>query len=133
MQEFEEKTKEDLIKEIGEYSKIIKNLRQQLAKVEKTGDESKEKFGVRLPRKGLETNLEMVGDFDILYGTGEDYSKGGMSFKIPIELEFEIRFDVAGKAQDKRAKLIWVKYIKEEGYKFGVEFIESSEEKGEEF
>lgn len=133
MIEYEKMSKEDLIELVGDKTEKIQNLEEKLDKSEQVSEKSPKNFGKRSPREDLTSNLEMVVNFDILHGSGEDYSKNGMGFVIQNDLEFEIRFDVDGELQDKTARLIWVKHIQEGGYKFGVEFIESQEKPAKEF
>ena len=79
----------------------------------------------RQEREALQTDIEFIGDFDIVVASGVDLSDGGICFELAEGLPFEMRFSLDGTAHQKRAQLIWVKRLEGGQYRFGFTFLPS--------
>lgn len=77
----------------------------------------------RPPRRALETDVEFMGDFDVLRAKGVNISEEGICFEVQEDLPFEMRFDLHGKPQTKRAHCVWVRRLPTGGYHFGLRFV----------
>ena len=71
----------------------------------------------------IRTQIELIGDFDIVRARGVDLSEGGIGFELDDDLPFEMRFTLDGRVYQKRARLVWVDRRAKGGIRLGLEFI----------
>ncbi len=106
------------------------NLRKQILKLEKKihslTTENKKEFKNRLPRVELNTEIEAIGDFDILKAKGIEISEGGISFEMKEDLPFELQFYLKDKFFNQRVNLVWLEKKQEGGYRCGFRFIKNN-------
>lgn len=77
----------------------------------------------RPPRLPLESDVEFMGDFDILRARGVNISEQGICFEIREELPFEMRFTLHGQTQIRRAHCVWVRRLPAGGCHLGLRFV----------
>lgn len=77
----------------------------------------------RPPRLPLDSDVEFMGDFDVLRAKGVNISEEGICFEVHEDLPFEMRFDLDGKTQARRAHCVWVRRLPAGGYHFGLRFV----------
>ena len=82
----------------------------------------------RPPRLPLESDVEFMGDFDILRARGVNVSGQGICFEVHEELPFEMRFDLHGQTQIRRAHCVWVRRLPAGGCHLGLRFVPSKPE-----
>jgi hypothetical protein len=77
----------------------------------------------RSHRVELDTEIEFVGDFDIVKAYGVNLSESGICFELEDSLLFEMRFARQGKVEQRRAQLIWVKNVEGGRSRVGFRFV----------
>ena len=120
------KTKPQLIAEL---EAMRRQLKKQKAKVKDAEAQQKtfpQKSTSRPPRLKIQSNIQFIGDFDVLSAQGIDLSQGGISFVVADPLPFEMEFKYAGKDRRRRGHLMWVKQLPEGGFSFGLKFVYST-------
>ena len=95
-----------------------------------SGKPDKSQVVSRPHREPLDTDIEFIGDFDILEAKGINISEGGIAFEIAGGLPFEMRFKVEGRERDYRAELVWMKRLPGGGYRMGLKFVEPGGKQG---
>ena len=112
----DEKTKDQLLKE-------LKVMRERLSELE----EKQITPTQRANRESIYTNIEFIGDFDIIEAKGINISEGGICFLLNDPLAFEMRFELNGSIERHRGQLKWVKKVENEGYHYGFKFVQTDE------
>ena len=120
-----EMTSTELIEENRRLRRRVEELTSQLAGHDESGQESGDAHGRRFRRQQLLTQIEFIGDFDLVEATGVDVSEGGVCFDVPVPLPFEMQFKLNGTAHRHRAHIAWVTQLPEGGYRFGFRFVPS--------
>ncbi len=93
------------------------------------GDRDREdRHNRQYERECISTQIEFIGDFDIVTATSVDISEGGVCFDVPDGLPFEMQFEVDGVVQRHRAQIAWMKRLPEGGYRLGFKFVSSEPE-----
>lgn len=77
----------------------------------------------RSHRMELNTEIEFVGDFDIVKAFGINLSESGICFELDDSLIFEMRFTRHGSVEQRRAQLIWVKNVEGGRSRLGFRFV----------
>jgi hypothetical protein len=77
----------------------------------------------RPPRLPLASDVEFMGDFDVLRARGVNISEQGICFEVHEELPFEMRFDLHGRTQTRRAHCVWVRRLPAGGCHLGLRFV----------
>lgn len=72
----------------------------------------------------LDAGIEFYIDADILGATGLDVSQTGISFVSPEPLLVEMRLNVDGEREERRAKLVWARSQPNGSVRYGLEFTE---------
>lgn len=121
------KTKKELIAELSGLRRKVLQLEKNSAGRSTVTSDSLENKPLRAARKRIKTDIEFIGDFDIIKAKGVDISVGGICFRISGNLPFEMRFKEDEKTVIKRAHLIWLKHLKQGGYKLGLKFVDNEE------
>lgn len=106
-------------------------LRRQVAELEARFGGTNARGGCQLERPlrlPLDADVEFMGDFDVLRARGVNISEEGICFEVHEDLPFEMRFDLHGKTQTRRAHCVWVKRLPAGGYHFGLRFVPSKPE-----
>ena len=106
---------------MAEIQELRTQVRRLTAKCEGQGPTLKE----RASRSPLKTEIEIVGDFDILEAIGVDISDTGICFELKKQLFFDMRFMQGERLVEKRARLVWVKYVDDERARLGFHFVET--------
>jgi hypothetical protein len=106
----------------------VRALREQVQHLslkigEKTG-ERREPLKERASRRPLHSEIELIGDFDIIEAEGVDISESGICFELRKQLFFDMRFVQNGTLSEKRARLIWVKQTDDGRPRLGFHFEE---------
>ena len=115
-------TKEQLISELTE-------LRQQ---VETWRTEAPQRVGgsgeaQRSERLAVEAQIEFIRDFDIVEATGVDLSEGGICFDVSDTLCFDMKVTTPDEEEIHRGNLAWMRRLKDGRYRFGFEFVPTSQ------
>ena len=76
-------------------------------------------------RSELQTEIEFIGDFDVVQATGVDISRDGICFEVSDPLPIEMQFRFNGETHQHRTHLIWVKPLPDGRYRFGLRFVSS--------
>ncbi len=113
---------ETLQAELEANKKLIRDLQAKLAQVEQ-----ERQVKPRAERVDLKSPVEFIGDFDIVHGEGINISDNGICFNVKKALPIEMHYMHNGIQQHRRAELVWMKELPEEGYRFGLKFIESDD------
>ena len=79
----------------------------------------------RALRESMETEIEFIGDFDLLVARGINISEGGICFETQEAFPFEMKFEWKGKTCRRRGRLVWVERTERGGYRLGFEFVPS--------
>jgi len=129
--EDEKKSREELLKEIAELRAYVAELESRLA----SGPSGRDPCPVeRQARYPLDADIEFIGDFDVVRAKGVNISEGGICFEVHQELPFEMRFDVNGRQEYRRAHCVWMRRLPSGGYHFGLRFVPMDEgASGEDF
>jgi hypothetical protein len=96
--------KQELIGELQELRLQVQNLEKLMSVMAKGGG-----IQPRAPRRPLDSEIEMIGDFDIIEAEGVDISDSGICFDLKKPLYFFMRFTYNGAIVERYARLIWVK------------------------
>ena len=78
----------------------------------------------RASRRPLNSEIELIGDFDILEAEGVDISDSGICFELRKQLFFDMRFVQGSSLVEKRARLVWVKQTDDGRPRLGFHFEE---------
>ncbi|MDR2734863.1 MAG: PilZ domain-containing protein [Spirochaetota bacterium] len=89
----------------------LQGLRSQVQNLEKLIGLMSRGSGLhpRAPRHPLDSEIEMIGDFDLIEAEGVDISDSGICFDLKQPLYFFMRFPYNGAISEKYARLVWVK------------------------
>jgi len=118
----ESQFQEKLVSELQGIRESLRDLEKFLIQKRKTEDEG---LKTRAPRQPLKSEVELVGDFDILEAEGVDISDSGICFDLKNSLYFDMRFLYGEVLVEKRARLVWVRQM-EDGYaRLGFNFEDS--------
>lgn len=115
-----QKSKEQLIEELNEMQIRVKELEARIEEKD-PGTHNKR----RATREQINAEIEFIGDFDIIQAEGVNVSRNGICFKLKKALPMEMQFTYDGITQRKRAELVWVKQLDDEGYSFGLKFTDN--------
>ena len=113
------KTIHELEAELKKLQLRIEKLKKRIADAQTKSDE----LNAPQPRKKLHSNLEFIGDFDLIKAKVVNVSDSGICFKTKVNLPFEMRYQHDGQTVSRRAHLIWLKHEKKSGYIFGLKFV----------
>jgi len=112
------RTNEELLVEIELLKNRIKTLEEPFPESDQLNDDE-----VREKREVITTQIEFIGEFDILEAKGINISEGGVCFLISDPLAFEMKFISGEKAERHRGHLVWVKKVDGEGFHLGIKFV----------
>ena len=119
----ESKTRVQLIEELTALKRELADMKSRLEE-----DTPAAENGARqAPRQNLVTDIEFIGDFDLVQAQGVDISKTGISFYLDEALPFEMRFTIQGVDHQYRARLVWVKRQPDGGFRCGLQFVPPEE------
>ena len=121
----EQKTKEQLVAELKTLRGQIATLESEIVGLRQKGGNSAG-FQERAPRVELDADIEFMGDFDIVQARGINISEGGICFAVKEDLPFEMRFELEGKLETRRAHFVWAKRLPTGGYHLGFKFVAPS-------
>ena len=113
------KTKHELEAELKKLQLRVEKLKKSIADAETKSGE----LHAQHPRKKLSSDLEFIGDFDLIKAKVVNVSDSGICFKTKVNLPFEMRYQHNGQTVSRRAYLIWLKHEKKSGYSFGLKFV----------
>ena len=114
-----EKKREMLEAELSALRRQVSELETRLAAADGRGGCPLE----RPPRRPIDTDVEFIGDFDVLRAKGVNISDEGICFELEEELPFEMRFELHGQTQTRRAHCVWVRRLPNGGYHIGLRFV----------
>ena len=123
----EQKTKEQLVEELQTLREQIVKLESEIAGLRRHEGKANA-FQERAPRVTLDADIEFMGDFDIVQATGINISDGGICFAVKEDLPFEIRFELNGKLETRRAHFVWARNLPSGGYHLGFKFVQPKED-----
>jgi hypothetical protein len=109
--------KEGLMAELQELRVQVKHLESLIRVMARN-----EVLKTRAPRHPLTSEIELIGDFDIIEASGVDISESGICFDLKKPLYFDMRFPYKGDTIEKYARLIWVKQTNEGLARLGFQF-----------
>lgn len=115
-----QKSRERLEAEVAALRRQVAELEARLASVRPSGNGCPVERPARLP---LEADVEFMGDFDVLRAKGVNISEEGICFEIYEDLPFEMRFELHGQTQTRRAHCIWVRRLPDGGCHLGLRFV----------
>ncbi|MEW6595381.1 MAG: PilZ domain-containing protein [Thermodesulfobacteriota bacterium] len=101
-------------------------LRRQVAELEARFAGTASRPGCPLerpPRLPLDADVEFMGDFDVLRARGVNISDEGICFEVQEDLPFEMRFDLHGSRQRRRAHCLWVQRLPSGVCHIGLRFV----------
>jgi hypothetical protein len=78
----------------------------------------------RQPRTPLDSDVELIADFDLVEAKGINISEGGLAFELPTGLPFEMRIKKGGHNGAFKAELVWMKRLPDGAYRMGLKFAE---------
>lgn len=107
-----DKSRQELMDEIAE-------LRTRLARAGQEPDQETKSRSLRVP---LETEIELIADFDLLQARGVNLSETGIAFQTVHPLFFEMRFQYQGRVRRERARLVWMQTGQKGQSLLGLEF-----------
>ena len=115
-----EKSQSVLEQELEAAKMLVHDLQAKLSQYDKKGP-----IRQRSPREDLKSPVEFIGDFDIVHAEGINISEDGISFFLKKPLPVEMHYLQNGMQEHRRAHLVWMKHEPDEGYRFGLKFVES--------
>ena len=113
------KTKHEMEAELKKLQLRIEKLKKSIADAQTKSEE----LNAQQTRKKLNSDLEFIGDFDLIKAKVVNVSDSGICFKTKVNLPFEMRYQHNGQTVSRRAHLIWLKHEKKSGYIFGLKFV----------
>lgn len=113
----EQPNKQELIGELQELRAQVQNLEKLMSVMAKGGG-----IQPRATRRPLDSEIEMIGDFDIIEAEGVDISESGICFDLKKPLYFFMRFPYNGAIIERYARLIWVKQNNKGYSRLGFQF-----------
>ena len=119
------KTKAQLIEELKALREYAADLKAKGNGTEAEAENASRGCMPRQKRVELQTDIEFIGDFDIVRAKGVDLSEGGICFEVSEALPFEMQFELEGEKHRHRAHLVWMKRLRNGGYRFGFRFVPS--------
>ena len=112
--------KAELVAELATLRRYVAELEEKLAAARGAGAGCPAE---RPPRSRLDAEIECMGDFDVLRAKGVNISEEGICFEVEADLPFEMRFDLHGRLQTRRAHCMWVRRVASGRYHFGLKFV----------
>jgi len=112
------RTNEELLTEIELLKNRIKTLEGEPLDDASVDDDAK-----REVREVITTQIEFIGEFDVLEARGINISEGGVCFLLSDPLAFDMKFTSDDKIEQHRGHLVWVKKVDGEGFHFGIKFV----------
>jgi hypothetical protein len=103
----------------------IQKLREQVQHLGSKLVERSTPLKDRASRQPLQSEIEMIGDFDILEAEGVDISDTGICFELRNHLFFDMRFMHGDTLTEKRAQLVWVKQADDGRTRLGFHFVDA--------
>lgn len=97
---------------------------KHIAELQELRRSQEEESARRAARVGLDAQIEVIGNFDVLRASGINLSASGICFEVAEDLLFEMRFVSQGKIHQHRARLMWMKRIGEGGCRLGFNFVD---------
>jgi len=113
----EQPNKTELMGELHELRLQVQNLEKLISVMARVGS-----VQPRAPRRPLDSEIEMIGDFDIIEAEGVDISESGICFELKRPLYFFMRFPYNGAIIERYARLIWVKQNNKGFSRLGFQF-----------
>ena len=115
-------TKEQLMSELTELRQLVEALRAE-APPEAGGSGEAQ----RTERSPVKAQIEFIRAFDIVEATGVDRSEGGICFDVPDTLCFDMKVTTPDEEEIYRGNLAWMRRLKDGRYRFGFEFVPTSQ------
>ncbi|HNY27551.1 MAG TPA: PilZ domain-containing protein [Candidatus Sumerlaeota bacterium] len=75
----------------------------------------------------LDAGVDFFVDADIVGAYALDVSQSGISFVSPEPLMVEMRLNVDGEREERRARLVWAKQQSDGSVRYGLEFCDGEE------
>ena len=122
MKDDQNKSKAQLIKELDHMRLKSESLESRIAELFSILNKTTTTDAPRAPRVTFNSNIEFIGNFDILQAEGINLSNEGLCFELEEALPFEMRFDFENELQKKSAQLVWVKRTQSGKYRCGLKF-----------
>jgi PilZ domain len=72
----------------------------------------------------LDAGVDFFIDADIVGATALDVSQTGISFLSPDPLDVEMRINIDGEREERRARLVWAQQRPDGSVRYGLEFID---------
>ena len=80
----------------------------------------------RSERYELDAGLEFYVDADIMGASCLDISQTGIAFVSPGPLVVELRLNVDGEREERRARLVWAEQMTDGSVRYGLEFVDDA-------